>query len=95
MVGVAGSPFPIGKASRIVSPPAVPISPISFEAWLRFKLSRQRRKKLYGNRPLSFNVGYVIRSCDIALQLHPAWLRLSAMDFPGLPTGWILQQQET
>ena len=38
MVGVAGSLFPIGKASRIVSPPAVPISPISFEAWARFKL---------------------------------------------------------
>jgi len=38
MVGVAGSLFPIGKASSIVSAPAVPISPISFEAWVRFKL---------------------------------------------------------
>ncbi len=40
MVGIAESILSIGRASRIVSPAAIPIIPISVEAWRLFILEQ-------------------------------------------------------
>jgi hypothetical protein len=40
MVGIADSIFPTGKANKIISPPAIPIIPISVGEWVLFILEQ-------------------------------------------------------
>jgi hypothetical protein len=54
MLGIAESIFWIGRASRTVSPVAIPIIPISVEPWVLFKFEQSSPTSFYGNGETKF-----------------------------------------
>ncbi len=86
MVGIAESIFSIGRASRIVSPAAIPIIPISVEAWRLFILEQlvlfaAMAYGLRGVRDAGFEPATFLRVKSVAPEAarwSPTWATRSA-----------------